>query len=446
MEECIDFDELQDALASLPKTLDETYSRILSQIVAYPEKRRKKAIQILQFLVYSDRPLTGEEAVDAVAVNVDKFPSFHPTWRMPNHRDIARICSSLVSIVTRKPSDYKEDEVIELHLAYLTVKEYLMSGRVEEIFQKGFTEFTARGTLTRVCLAYLSHVDTQDSVRQVRKKFPLAQYSAEYWMTHARSAETDKAAQHSIMDFFRGKSPGYAVWRQLYDPDHPWREVREVGRKGGNPLYYSSQAGLKNTTELLLHEGADVNAAGGDYGSALQAASTRGYQDIVQLLLDNRANVNAEGGYHGSALHLASAGGYQDIVQLLLDNGANVTQEVIMGVLSREPLQEDIRILYSCSWIMGLMSTQKEVIMGVLSTLPLQEDTKTLYSCSWIMERMSMQQEVIMGVLSRLPLQEDIRILYSCSWIMGLISMQEVNDMQRNLISFTRLSAYGMIS
>ncbi|KAL4744234.1 hypothetical protein BDW72DRAFT_199826 [Aspergillus terricola var. indicus] len=136
LEECIDFDELQDALASLPETLDETYSRILSRILAYPEKRRKKAIQILQFLVYADRPLTDEEAVDAVAVNVDKFPSFHPTWRMPNHRDIARICSSLVSIVTRKPSDYEEGEVIELHLAHLTVKEYLMSGRVEGILQK----------------------------------------------------------------------------------------------------------------------------------------------------------------------------------------------------------------------------------------------------------------------------------------------------------------------
>ncbi|KAL4982508.1 hypothetical protein BDW68DRAFT_195264 [Aspergillus falconensis] len=330
LEECIDSDELQDALASLPRTLDETYSRILSKIMAYPEKRRKKAIQILQFLAYSERPLSAKEAVDAVAVKVDTAPSFHPTWRMPNYRDIARICSSLVSIVTREPYYYEAGEVIELHLAHLTVKEYLTSGRAEGIFHESFTENTARGSLARICLAYLSHVDAQDSDWQVRRKFPLAEYSGKYWMTHAQPAETDEAVQHSIMDFFMEKRPGYAVWRQLFNPERNW--ARD---KMAIPLYDASHAGLRNTTallldkgvDLLLDKGADVNAEGGDYGSALQAASAGGYRDIVQLLLDKGADVNAEEGDYGSALQAASVRGHQDIVQLLLDKGANVNAE-----------------------------------------------------------------------------------------------------------------------
>ncbi len=39
-----------------------------------------------------------------------------------------------------------------------------------------------------------------------------------------------------------------------------------------------------------------MNAEGGAYGNALQAASLGGHINIVELLLENGANVNAEGG------------------------------------------------------------------------------------------------------------------------------------------------------
>jgi ankyrin repeat protein len=37
--------------------------------------------------------------------------------------------------------------------------------------------------------------------------------------------------------------------------------------------------------ELLLGQGADVNAQGGYYGNALQAASYQGHEKVVELLL-----------------------------------------------------------------------------------------------------------------------------------------------------------------
>ena len=36
--------------------------------------------------------------------------------------------------------------------------------------------------------------------------------------------------------------------------------------------------------QLLLDNGAEVNAQGGEYGNALQAASCGGHEKIVQLL------------------------------------------------------------------------------------------------------------------------------------------------------------------
>jgi hypothetical protein len=51
---------LRKALESLPKTLEETYARILANI---DEKHRQYAIRILQFLTYSERLLTIHEVV-----------------------------------------------------------------------------------------------------------------------------------------------------------------------------------------------------------------------------------------------------------------------------------------------------------------------------------------------------------------------------------------------
>jgi hypothetical protein len=76
--------------------------------------------------------------------------------------------------------------------------------------------------------------------------------------------------------------------------------------------------------QLLLENGAGVNAAGGRYGSALQAASVKGNLDICRLLLENDAGVNTVGGTFGSALQVASFHGHVEFVELLLENGAEV--------------------------------------------------------------------------------------------------------------------------
>ena len=94
----------------------------------------------------------------------------------------------------------------------------------------------------------------------------------------------------------------------------------------GNPLQVAAFLRKVETVQLLLDQGADVNAKGGYYGNALQAAAVAsrwGNAEVIQLLLDKGADVQAHGGKYGSALHAAARVGNIGVTQLLLEKGAN---------------------------------------------------------------------------------------------------------------------------
>ena len=78
--------------------------------------------------------------------------------------------------------------------------------------------------------------------------------------------------------------------------------------------------------ELLLEQGADVNAQGGYYGNALQAASARPRHG-GGAAAGKGADVNAQGGYYGNALQAASGNGDEAVVELLLREGPTSTRK-----------------------------------------------------------------------------------------------------------------------
>ncbi|KAF4547234.1 Ankyrin repeat-containing protein 42 [Elsinoe fawcettii] len=100
-----------------------------------------------------------------------------------------------------------------------------------------------------------------------------------------------------------------------------------TGKDSTTLLSWSANTGQAELVELLLRNGADVNAQGGFHGNALQAASAKGHDKIVELLLGNGVDVNAQGGEYGNALQAASAKGHDKIVELLLGNGVDVNAQ-----------------------------------------------------------------------------------------------------------------------
>ncbi|KAF5967354.1 ankyrin repeat protein [Fusarium bulbicola] len=211
------------------------------------------AIRLLQFLVYTKRPLTLAEAIEVIATEIDQEPrGFDVDGRLSLKTDILRYCPSLVIIA--RVTNYTKT-VGELHLAHFSVKEYLLE-------QAQFDLESASIVITRTCLTYLS--DIKNNYSTITRDFPMARYAAESWMGFAVSAGT---SEEIVRITVRGA------------------DINAEGGFYGNALNTASSRGNREVVQLLLDRGADVNA------QTLQAASRGGNPEIVQLLNLNGAKM-----------------------------------------------------------------------------------------------------------------------------------------------------------
>ncbi|KAH6646793.1 hypothetical protein BKA67DRAFT_611497, partial [Truncatella angustata] len=320
LEECLEQKSLLKALEDLPRTLDETYERILANI---PSAHKYYTIRILQFLTYSETPLRLDEAVDAIAVDIGEDATvrsrFDPQDRLPVPQEITRYCSSLIILVERE-GKYNEERIVEeVQLAHFSVKDYLTSNRLEKETAQHLEQKVARTSMAIVCLWYLLEPKPQNDTIGL---FPFSRYSARYWMSHAAVGDCNHQQMFALAIYLLSNASRLESWYRLYDPDRPWMDrLENIGLRNriAPGLYYASLGGLSHCVRSMVADKTDVNAQGGQYGNALQAASSGGHNEIVQMLLDAKADVNAQGGQYGNALQAASSGGHKEIVQMLID-------------------------------------------------------------------------------------------------------------------------------
>ena len=93
------------------------------------------------------------------------------------------------------------------------------------------------------------------------------------------------------------------------------------------PLHLASEDGNPEVVELLLENGADVNAKD-DFGTPLHDASRNGRTEVVELLLERGAEVEAKNKDGRTPLHDASRNGHTKIAKLLLENGKDLYTDV----------------------------------------------------------------------------------------------------------------------
>ncbi|KAJ5091889.1 hypothetical protein NUU61_006759 [Penicillium alfredii] len=323
-------ESLLQCLNSLPPDLDRTYERMLCSI---EDSCIDDARRILTLLCFSARPLTVDELVHGHAVNLEKL-SFEREDRLLDPDSPFEICPGLIDIV---PVD---DSTTTLRIAHFSVQEYLQSDQIrgQKASMYSLQPEPSHNELAQTCLVYLldPELSSNDLDDEVIEEFPLAPYAAMFWYHHyLKSGAAATETEDLVVKLFRDQQESFRTWIRLHDLDRSWEKRVQFKRAPdtiASPVYYASLLGLTKTLSEIIGIGADngvlthlINTLGGEYNTPLQAAALQGDEKIVQMLLDQGADVNAaEGGYWGSALRAASAGGHEKVVQMLLDQGADV--------------------------------------------------------------------------------------------------------------------------
>ena len=334
---------IQQALAELPETLDETYERTLRWI---NKANWKLAHRMFQFVSVASRPLRVKELADLLAFDFEagSIPKFHEDWRLENPVDaVLSTCSTLLAIVNDEGSPI-------IQFSHFSVKEFLTSTRLAEapdnISRRYHVSMTPAHTLVaQACLGILLHLD-KDVTRDSVEDFPLAEYAAEHWLDHVRFEDVSGHVEDGMKHLFDPSKPHLAICVWIYDPISKWKQMMRFNTPQplpGTSLHYAASWGLHSVIEFLIIERLqDVCSRDStDNATPLHFASHNGHAKASRKLIECGADVTARNSYGLTPLHLASRMGQVDVARMLIERGADVTAQDNEG---RTPLHFTLHV------------------------------------------------------------------------------------------------------
>ncbi|KAH9169161.1 ankyrin repeat-containing domain protein [Lactarius sanguifluus] len=357
---------LRRQLYELPKTLDETYERVLKEIES--TNQGQFARRLLHCLAVACRPLRVAEFAEVLAFDLDttegEIPTLHAEWRWEDQeRAVLSACSSLVSIV-----DGEDGRVVQF--SHFSVKEYLTSSRLVaasgDISRYHILPEPAHLILARACLGVLLNPDNcvdeeydksdEGGSNHSDSSIPLLKYAAEHWASHAQVGSVSSRLKDAMTTLFDLNKPYFLAWIRIYDIDpYVYRYLEE---RHPQPLYYATLCGFYDlvrrlvvkhpeqvnyrdgnlecplvvalfkkdfrVAELLIEHGAHINVRGRPPLFHTIRFSEDARVDAVQFLLRRGADVNATEEHLWTPLHIAAERGYLKVAQMLLEHGAEV--------------------------------------------------------------------------------------------------------------------------
>lgn len=357
-----------------------------------PIDGKEYARRILTLLCFSLKPLTVEELIDGVAVDVSGSLGLNRRRRLQGSDDFQELCPGLVDFGHRWDR-FTQTRTQTVRIAHFSIQEFLESGRTRQQNTSIFslTSNSANTEIAQICLIYLLEDGLCNSNLDwpVVQNFPLARYAARYWYEHCQAmVEHASEVDCLILKIFQRES-AFTNWVRLYDANsNRWLQFKLSLDKMATPIYYASLLGLDRTLSDLItaeicrsenssalslmptpvnstptvkvitrpnrarretpfgeddykmhawfRKDASRNFEIGYYNTALVAASAQGHVRAVTLLLDRGAKSDRQGRRYGRALSAAVEENQRPVVQLLLARGADIHMEA--GRLPR-PLQ-----------------------------------------------------------------------------------------------------------
>jgi ankyrin repeat protein len=320
---------LRGILEKLPKTLDETYERVLRDI---NESNKEHAHRLLHCLSVAIRPLRVEELAEILAFDFDDIQGGIPKFRIDRRlKDqegaVLSTCSSLISVVDGDVHLFGKCRVVQF--SHFSVKEFLTSERlassVGDVSRYHILPGPAHIILVQACLGFLLHVDTPTN-RETRNCFPLALYAAKYWIEHAEFEDVASHVKDGMRSLFDPDKHHLEAWVGIYDIEIcADRDDSDIP----NPLYYASLCGFHDLVEnLVINHPQLVYTIDGELDTPLLAALSGKHIRVAEFLLRHDAEVDLRGleertPLHSAIYHLMG----RDLIEtmsFLLKHGADV--------------------------------------------------------------------------------------------------------------------------
>ncbi|KAG4274426.1 hypothetical protein FPRO04_09384 [Fusarium proliferatum] len=343
--------QLEREIDETPSGLDSLYDREWNRINSMGDSDKNRALSLLQWTAFTYRPLTIYEITETILITED-LEEF-PFEEMPDCVDqdyvdsmILELCGSLIEVRHVSSSENiehperihesGEDSVglQEVHLSHFSVKEYLLlrtfPGTATLLSNEKLRATNGNAhnlALAKHCIRFLNSRGVFESVKMnnnERWKPQFVLYAVNWGFVHCREVKTmDLQLQQAIITLLDSRNQNWPFVRDLVAI---WAMGDVSQERSMSPSAFAAYHGLTDTVAHLIGEGSfDMYDRASADSTPLYWACGSGKKDTVELLVDNGAEINARCHLGLSPLHISVETGQNEITEFLISKGADVS-------------------------------------------------------------------------------------------------------------------------
>ncbi|RFU29298.1 hypothetical protein B7463_g7026, partial [Scytalidium lignicola] len=309
---------IRKELGRLPCTLNNLYKEKMTRISRQNHDSRTLAKTVLLWVIYAKRPPTVRELQHALAVREGETNLY--VENIPGEDTLVSVCEGLVDVD-------KKSSII--HIVHDSAQVYL--SRTQETWFPDVERY-----ITTICVTYLlldsfktgfCFTDTEFEERLRMHVF--YSYAATYWGHHAR--EASEQPRELILKFLQSDAKLFGSYQAMMAAIRGGRRYsQEVPREMKGP-HVAAYYGLREAMAGLLNNRHDLNMKDTWGRTPLMWAVENGHMSVVDLLVGEGASIEARDNRDWTSLILATTKRHISIVDLLLESGADFeTRDTVM--------------------------------------------------------------------------------------------------------------------
>jgi ankyrin repeat protein len=352
---------IREALADLPKSLSETFARILQKSGSSDRLLQAKTLQLV---LAAHRPLTTDELREALSVTPGDAV-WDPSRILNDVRLALACCGCLLAV---------DEEESTIRVVHHSIKQYILNG-LDGVKYMRFSMEKAQRMLADIVVTYLGYgvFGTELSSLKVR---PIMAQSAPSRIVQATMGSSSTTS-HLALELLRSRrQPAFDMSKVIAEARSSFKSKPENAFKfytyartywQDHVLYVSGQEDsiLKLSTKLIRGPMSELRKMDKNYWTRIQWAAENGNEKILKLLLQiGKIDTNARDDDGDTLLMRAAWYGHKDIVKLLLSTG------------KVDPDAKNIKGQTPLIW--AALDGQRDIVELLLSTGKVDPDAKDI--------------------------------------------------------------------